>query len=372
MDKQALRDRTIKRGLAIWKPLDPVELAADELAGQETVLNVLGQDSARQGIIAVDEATNFQAGLRDQLFELDLMRLDQDQRITFQRYLTEKQALAFKVAGENFLLASKEYDAQVQAIIMDAREYAATIDREGIELEKRRALMDVQKEEVHLQEVQSRIMLELFEQRNQEIDLAKVKIEVARANVRAIMADIEAEEAEVRLVRAELEVAKVEADKAELIADVALIMADIVVRGLARIRLAVETAELDAEFTFIAQRLSDLMAISQVKLDTEDLRISYEKLLNAEVALMEESQREQLDLEKIRMAMVERIQAFEEAKQRLADVCAKAQKDVEEAQKEAFAQVRSNAEIELDKARTWVEMLINGAESAARQYTEVT
>ena len=114
------------------------------------------------------------------------------------------------------------------------------------------------------------------------------------------------------------------------------------------------------------------MAISQVKLDTEDLRISYEKLLNAEVALMEESQREQLDLEKIRMAMVERIQAFEEAKQRLADVCAKAQKDVEEAQKEAFAQVRSNAEIELDKARTWVEMLINGAESAARQYTEVT
>ena len=361
MDKQALRDRTIKRGLAIWKPLDPVELAADELAGQETVLNVLGQDSARQGIIAVDEATNFQAGLRDQLFELDLMRLDQDQRITFQRYLTEKQALA-----------SKEYDAQVQAIIMDAREYAATIDREGIELEKRRALMDVQKEEVHLQEVQSRIMLELFEQRNQEIDLAKVKIEVARANVRAIMADIEAEEAEVRLVRAELEVAKVEADKAELIADVALIMADIVVRGLARIRLAVETAELDAEFTFIAQRLSDFMAISQVKLDTEDLRISYEKLINAEVALMEESQREQLDLEKIRMAMVERIQAFEEAKQRLADVCAKAQKDVEEAQKEAFAQVRSNAEIELDKARTWVEMLINGAESAARQYPEVT
>ena len=142
------------------------------------------------------------------------MRAGQDQQLRSQRYLTEKHALAFKVAGESFLLAAKEYDAQVQAIIMDAREYAATIDREGIELEKRRALMDVQKEEVHLQEVQSRIMLELFEQRNQEIDLAKVKIEVARANVRAIMADIEAEEAEVRLVRASVEVAEVEADKA--------------------------------------------------------------------------------------------------------------------------------------------------------------
>jgi len=371
MDKDSLRERAVARGLATWKPLDPVDLAVNELADQEETLNLLGRDSIRQGITAIDEAANFAAGLRDQLFELDLMSLDQEKQIALNRYLTEKQVLALHVAGELLLLAAKEYDAQVQGIIMDAREYAATIDREGIELQKQRALMDMRKEEAHFEEVRSRILLELVERRNQEIELARAKVEVARANVRAVLADIQAQEAEVRLIRAELEIAEAEADKAGLIADVAMILADIVTRGLARIRLAVETAELGAAFTFIAQSLEDLLAIAAVKLNTEEIRLAYEKLLHSEVALLEEAQERQIDLEKLRMAMLERLQDFEQERQRLADLCARTIKNVEQAHKEALAQVRSDSEVELDKMRTWAEMLVNGAQATASRFQEI-
>lgn len=176
----------------------------------------------------------FTADLRDRLFDLDMLGLEQDQQLAAERFHAERQALALKIAGETLLLAAKEYGVQVDAIIMAAREYAAVIDREGIELQKQRALMDVKKEGAHLQEVEARLLLELVERRNQEIELAKAKVEVARANIRALMADIQAEEAELRVVRAELEVAQAEADKAGLIADVAQILADIVVRGLAK------------------------------------------------------------------------------------------------------------------------------------------
>lgn len=361
MDKESLRERTIKRGLATWKPLDISTLAAGELAEQEGVVNVLGRDSIRQGITLIEGAADFEASMRDLLFELDLLELDQEQQIALNRFLTEKQALALRVSGQLLVLAAQEYDAQVQGIIMDAREYAAAIESEGVELQKQRALMDVKKGEAQLEETQSRIMLELVERRNQEIELAKAKVEVARANVRAILADVAAEEAGVRVVRAELEVAKAEADKAELIADVAMIMADIVVRGLARIKLAVDTAELEAAFTFIEQRLDDMMAIAEEKLDTAELQLSYEKLLNAEVAYYQEAEERHIDLEKARMAMMERIGQYERMKQALADQCSRTRKDVRQAKREALTQVKSNADVALMLANTWSDRFLNEA-----------
>jgi hypothetical protein len=254
---------------------------------------------------------------------------------------------------------------------MDAREYAAAIDREGIELQKQRALMDIKKEGAHLQEVEARILLEMIERRNQEIELAKAKVEVAKANVRAILADIQAQEADVRVIRAQLEVVKTEADKAGLIADVAQIMADIVVRGLAWVKLAVETAEINAAFGFIESRLNDMLEIAAIKLASEEVKLAYEKLLYAEVALMEAEQREQIDIEKLKMSMAERLLDYEQYRQKLADACARALKITEEAHKEALAQVKSSAEIAHDKTQKWSESSVIKVQAAVSRVQKI-
>jgi multidrug resistance efflux pump len=175
------------------------------------------------------------------------------------------QVLAYKVAGEEALLAAKRYDVLVQARIMLAKEYAAEVEREQIALQRDRAKMDIKKEEAHLAEVKSRIMLEYYERAQVEVDIAKAQLQVAQANVRAVMAEIAAEEAMLKAVQAELEVAMVDAERATLIADIAGIFADIVVRGLAKIKLAVETAEIEAGFEFIQQKLDDLLVIHKIR-----------------------------------------------------------------------------------------------------------
>lgn len=371
MDRKSMRDRAVQRGLATWQPLDQ-DFNVNDLADQEATLNILGKDSILQGLVALDEAANFDEGLRDRMYELDILTLEQDQQIALDRFIAEKQAFALRIAGEFLLLEAKEYDVLVQGLIMDAREYAAAIDREGIELQKQRALMDVKKEGAHLQEVEARILLEMIERRNQEIELAKAKVEVAKANVRAILADIQAQEADVRVIRAQLEVVKTEADKAGLIADVAQIMADIVVRGLAWVKLAVETAEIDAAFGFIESRLSDMLEIAAVKLNSEEVKLAYEKLLNAEVALMEAEQREQIDIEKLKMSMAERLLDYEQYRQKLADACARALKITEEAHKEALAQVKSSAEIAHDKTQKWSESSVATVQAAVSRVQHIT
>jgi hypothetical protein len=276
------------------------------------------------------------------------------------------------MAGETLLLAAKEYGVQVDAIIMAAREYAAVIDREGIELQKQRALMDVKKEGAHLQEVEARLLLELVERRNQEIELAKAKVEVARANIRALMADIQADEAELRVVRAELEVAQAEADKAGLIADVAQILADIVVRGLAKIKLAVDTAELEAAFGFIEQRLTDMINIATAKMGTEEIKLAYEKLLNAEVAYLQQARITHVNIEKLKTAMAERLLAFEQSQQSWADLSVKGVKDNEQARKQALAQAKHNATMALNAAQTNAAIMGHSAQKAVNSFHTLT
>lgn len=367
MDRTGLRERAIKRGLATWKDFGA---GSGEHLPSEGTVNRLGRDTIRQAMAAADEEAAFEAAARDRLLELEMLELEHEQQKALNRYLAEKKALAYRVAGERLLLAAREYAVQVDALVMEARKYAALIDREGIELQKRRALMDLRKAEAQLEELDARLLLEILERRNQEIALARAKVEVAQANVRAVLAEVQAQEAEVRVIRAQLEVLRAEAEKADLIADVAQIMADIVVRGLARIRLAVETAEVDAAFGFVEQRLQDVLATLDVRRSTEELRAAYEELIKAEVAYQEEAQKAQTDLEKLRMAMLERLQDFEQEKQRLADHCAKVLKDVEQQHREALAQVKTNAEIALHTVNQWAEALLTQARVAADKYRE--
>jgi hypothetical protein len=274
-DQELLRQRTQGRNAAIWTNFDQAGLAA-LLAGHEALINVAYQDFAKMGTDLIDGLVDHKAAQRDKLNDLELEKVAQDRGLALAKVTAQRQALAIKRAGEEYFLSIREYAARVDALIMAAKEYAAEIEREQVELQAARARMDVRKAEVQLQEINTRIALELVDRAYIEADVAKTKVEVAKANVRVIMAGIEASEAELAEVKARVEKAMTEAERAALNAQVAQIYADIIARGLTAIRLGVEQEDIKAAYGFVQQHLSDLLATWQTRAMLEEMRTQYE------------------------------------------------------------------------------------------------
>jgi hypothetical protein len=409
MDAAALRERTLARNDSLWVNWDTGGVAAG-LVGLENLINRVSQDIVRYDLAIQDGEASFQAAQRDKLHNLEMEEVETNQLIARAKYEAKMQVLALKVAGEEALLAAKRYDVLVQARIMLAKEYAAQVEREQIALQRDRAKMDIKKEEAHLAEVQSRIMLEYFERAQVEVDIAKAQLQVAQANVRAVMAEIAAEEAMLKAVQAELEVAMVDAERATLIADIASIFADIVVRGLAKIKLAVETAEIEAGFGFIQQKLDDLLAIWDDKITVEEVRAQYEALLKTEVDKQTQESIVLEDLKKTQMKADVEVFFFEKDKvdgadtipemraggrsyedqQILHDVldevrekgrfegigqsitdCEVVRQDNLFEEKKIYTELKHDSEAQLDKVRKWAEVLINKAHAKVSQYREI-
>ena len=410
MDAAALRERTLARNGSLWVNWDTGGVAAG-LVGLENLINRVSQDIVRYDLTIQDGEASFQAAQRDKLHNLEMEGVETDRLIARAKYETKMQVLAYKVAGEEALLAAKRYDVLVQARIMLAKEYAAEVEREQIALQRDRAKMDIKKEEAHLAEVKSRIMLEYYERAQVEVDIAKAQLQVAQANVRAVMAEIAAEEAMLKAVQAELEVAMVDAERATLIADIAGIFADIVVRGLAKIKLAVETAEIEAGFEFIQQKLDDLLAIWGDKIAIEELRAKDEALLKIEVDKQTEESIYLEDLKETQMKAEVEVFFYEKDKvdgtDRIPEVraggrsyedqkilhdvldevresggrfegegvsitdCEKERQDSLFEEKMIYAELKNEAEAGIDKIRNWAEILIAKARGSVSKYRQV-
>jgi hypothetical protein len=284
MDRASLKDRTIRRGEAVWQDYDLDNLTeGSRVARVEGQIDQLGRDTIRQGIAIVDGEVDFQAEQRGRLHELELMGVEQDQRLAYEKNQREQQVLAMKIAGEQAILASKEYDAVVQAYIMTAKEFAAKVEREQIALQRTRALMDIKKEEAHLKTTESQILLEYINRVNVQVDIAKAKLEAAQAVVKAIMTEFEAKQYDLRVVQADLEIVMAEVERATLLADIAMIFADIIVRGLAKIKFEVDSAEIEAGFRYIQSKLDDMLAIWSDRKSLEEVREAYELLFKGEI-----------------------------------------------------------------------------------------
>lgn len=298
MDRAELRKRTIDRGEAIWQDYD-LDNLTEGTARVEDQIDQLGRDTIRQGIAIVDGEAAFAAEQRDRLHELEIMGVEQDKQLAYDKNQAQQQILAMKIAGEMAILASREYDVKVQAFIMTAKEFAAKIEREQIELQRKRALMDIKKEEAHLKRTEAEILLELVSRQQVEVDIAKAKLQAAQAAVQAVSTQVEAKQAELRVVQADLDIVMAEVERATLMADIALIYADIIVRGLAKIKLAVETAEIEAGFGFIQSKLDDMLAIWADRKSLEEIRRDYEKLFlvetNKQLPLSKESENLRLE-----------------------------------------------------------------------------
>jgi len=281
MDRACLKERTIKRGEGVWQDYD-LDNFTDGTARVEGQIDQLGRDTIRQGIAIVDGEVDFGAEQRAKIHDLELMGVEQDVRLAYNKNQREQQVLAMKIAGEQAILASKEYDAQVQAFIMTAKELAALVEREQIALQKSRALMDIKKEDAHLKTTESQILLEYINRLNVEVDISKAKLQAAQAVVKAVMTEFEAKQYDLRVVQADLDIVMAEVERATLLADIAMIFADIIVRGLAKIKLEVDTAEIVAGFLYIQSKLDDMLSIWSDRKSLEELREAYEKLFLVE------------------------------------------------------------------------------------------
>lgn len=278
LERQSIAERTEGRNQATWVNLDTAGYVQG-LVPLENVLNGLGQNTIGQYLAVLDADIDFESEMRGLLFQLELEGIEVEEQIALAKHETQRQVLAMRIAGEQLKLAAQEYDVQVQDLIMTAKEYAAQVEWERIELEKTRAEMAVRKEEARVKEIEARILLEKFEQQKVAVEIARTKLQVAQTNVKVVLAEIGVEEAKLKVIQAELQAATAEAEKASLQADIAQILADIIVRGLTQIRLEVETAEIEAGFRYIQQKLDDVLANWANRTLIEEIRRGHEEAL---------------------------------------------------------------------------------------------
>lgn len=398
-----LAGRTLGRNAAVWQNYDDGLLSTlDDL---DRLVNRLSEDSVRQGMAVTNEAAALEAELRDRVHELEMQGVEQDRQLAFQKIQAQRQALACKIAGEEALLAAREYDAKVQALIMAAREFAAKVERQEILLAKARAQMDVKKAEAENARLEAEIATELYHQANVMVDIARAKLDVAKANTRAVMADIEAQEADLKVIQADLDIAMQKAEKATLTADVAHILADIIVRGLAKVKFQVEEAEIEAGFRWIDQKLADMLAIWGDRQAQEKVRAEYEELYRREVEKQTVLQKDQEDLRLDQMNNDVEVHFYlrdkldgshriremrpggitDEEWQNLQEAldgrsyegdgvsiadCDFMQKENQRLKKENLSRIKNQGETALDDTRSWAEMLVDAARTAAQTYME--
>lgn len=369
MNKDELRQRTVGRGQAIWSDLDADDVAFGN-AAVEAHINQLGKDSSRQAIAIVDGAAEADAYNRDRLHALDLYSTEQGRQLAYAKIQTQRQVLTLRTAADLVAVAAQEYGAEVQQLIMLARQAAQHLEWSQVTVARERALMDQKKQTAHLRETEAAISVEILNQQQVRVDIARARLDAARAAVKVIQADIEVQQTELRVVQAQLDLAMTAVDNATLNADIASIYADIITRGLADIRLAVESAEIEAEATFIASKLTDMLAIWSTRIRLEDTRRQYESLLRAQDAQRHDIEWAAVGLDQYQQDLSEEVSAAERAVAAAHQSVYVALKNAMESGRRDTATTKSHADSAVFVLNQAAEAAVTAAHSAVACYTE--
>ncbi len=290
-----LKARTRLRNQAVWSGWEEYgPLAA--LAPWEADLN-RSRGALVEGFLAVIDADfEVKEAERDRGTELAQAEIDQERRLALEKYETDRRRLAIRMAADDYFLAAKRYEAQVKAVIMNAREYAAAMEREQAQLEKARAELGVEKEQLRAKDLTAQVFLQAVERAMVAADVARLKLQAAQARVREVEAYTAWKRAEVDLIEAEVKEAMAEAEKATLRADVAGIFAECLVKQLAPVKLDVETKEIEAGFRHIKVRLDSLLRLWDIREGMMGLREEAEKKLLEELGWQTEEDKRAQDL----------------------------------------------------------------------------
>ena len=356
-----LQARTRLRNSSVWVPFDWGGVM-QPLTRQEEYINRIYRPFIEGYMAETDELFAIKEYQAEKLNELENAKITQDGQTAEADAAAKRLAIAIRLAGEEYVQVARLFDASVKAQIMAAREYAAEVEREQIELEKLRAQLGVAKAEARLKEINAEIYYEYVRRMEVEVDKLRAQVQVAQANVRALLADINAREAELTVIESELKEAMTIAEKATLQADVASIYAEIVVKGLAKIKLAVETAEIAAGFTYIQTKLNDLLAIWNVKTREEQFKTMTEAQIKAEVLALLASEKAGEDLKKEEMTANEGVMSYEESATAAELALEQALTNRKVAARQAMDKVKNDFEMALADLNTWAKKIANAAQ----------
>jgi hypothetical protein len=283
IDKQALDTRARQRNAVTWLPLG-VGGVMSPLAEMEAELDTLASPGVENFLAISDEVWGIKEVQRDRTIELSQAEVDQDAAIAAAKASAGRSKIAIERAADEYLLAAKMYDVQVNNILMSARELAGLVEVAALAAEAAKAAVDVDKESVKQTKIGVQIAIEGIEAQQVAADLAKAAVEVAKAHVRAAVAGVEAGKAAVEVIETQVQVAMAEAEGATLQADVAMIFAEIVTHQLSEVKLGAERADIQAGYALIDSKLGDAIALYGAKALVEDIKAGAEAAIAGEIA----------------------------------------------------------------------------------------
>ena len=369
IEKIQLNDRTRLRNNSLWISLDWGGLMAP-LTAQQAALDSLGRPGIENFMAITEENWGIKEGQRDRTYELNQAEVADERQIADEKVATGRAKLVIQRATDEYTLAVRVYDAKVRSLIMGAREYAAQVELEQLDVERSRAILAVAKEGLHQKQVNASIYYEYIQRAMVEADIAKAQVEVAKAHVRAIMADIEAGEADIKVITAQTEQYIAQADKAGLQADVAMIFAEILTKKLSTVKLDIGKKEIAAGFGYIQSRLDDALARLATEKIEETLKADYANAALTETGLIFPDEKAAEDLREKEQLDARDIFSFTEAKteQNIQDETALRALSV--TAREALSDQRLAVEEGRDSKHTWAQVMINAAHKYVNKHTE--
>ena len=251
------------RNISVWKPLTTLEHMgiSDPLLVNEAVLNDLGKSLIGSAITIVDDDIRIKEEQRDATIKLGYDTITNEMILTDMDAATRRAVMVLQISANDYMMLVENYVVTVLNLITDAKEYAFEVGKNAIDLAQIKAEIAEEKGAIYVQKVDLQIQLEAIERKHVELELLRAELAVAKAHTALLMAEIDVARADLALVEVNVKVAMAELEKIQIEVDIAMTIADIVTRGLAAIKLDVETAEIAAAFGIIASKLDAILSI---------------------------------------------------------------------------------------------------------------
>ena len=251
------------RNISVWKPLATLAHMgiSDPLLVNEAVLNDLGKSLIGSAITIVDDDIRIKEEQRDATIKLGYDTITNEMILTDMDAATRRAVMVLQISANDYMMLVENYVVTVLNLITDAKEYAFEVGKNAIDLAQIKAEIAEEKGAIYVQKVDLQIQLEAIERKHVELELLRAELAVAKAHTALLMAEIDVARADLALVEVNVKVAMAELEKIQIEVDIAMTIADIVTRGLAAIKLDVETAEIAAAFGIIASKLDAILSI---------------------------------------------------------------------------------------------------------------
>lgn len=321
MDTFNLKARTKDR--SCWKALSPIEYMGIQGSIDETTLDNVNKNLVQTLVDIVDDEFRIKEEQLLASVQLEYDKITAEKAIADSKAVATRTVFALTVVANTYVLGVERYIVSIQSLLMDAQEYAFIIEQKRIPLGLLSAEVAEEKAAVRITKLGMQIELEALNKKFVEVDVLKAELNAAKADVRLVLAEVAIEEARVDEVEARVTLAMTKVTEAGLIAEIARIFAEIAVKELTKRKYEVESAEIAAEFTRIAEKLASILAILNIKkeqlLEQSNLQIELlgdvDELLAAkkdQLDIREEAAQDDLEVKDYERAAIEAALAIEE------------------------------------------------------------